>query len=125
MNTLEEQLQAVLSDPETMAQVMDLAKSLNLGSAVSEPASAPPANTADSSGLSGLLGSVDPDMLLRLMPLLGELTGGGDDQRVQLLYALRPFLKPQRQEKIDRAVQAAKLIRVGRKLLQTMGEQNV
>lgn len=61
------------------------------------------------------------------MPLVGELTGagGGNDQRAQLLYALRPFLRPERQDKVEQAVRTARLIHVGKKLLQTMGESDV
>lgn len=117
MNGLEEKLNAILSDPGAMAQVMDLAQSLNLGD-LTQPSPAPsPSPPTD--------GGFDPGMLAKLMPLMGELTGGEADERVQLLYALRPFLRPERQEKVDRAVQAAKLLRVGRKLLKTMGEQDV
>ena len=64
-------------------------------------------------------------MIQRLLPLVGELTGGGNDERMQLLYALRPFLKPERQEKVERAARTARLIHVGKKLLKSMGEQNV
>ena len=57
---------------------------------------------------------------------MGELAGGGgNDERMQLLYALRPFLKPERRDKVERAAKAARLIHVGKKLLKSMGEQNV
>ena len=59
--------------------------------------------------------------LLRL--LAGELAGGGgDDERMQLLYALRPFLKPERRDKVERAARTARLIRVGKKLLTDLGD---
>lgn len=124
MSGFEEKLNAILSDPGAMAQVMELAQSLNLGD-MEAPSPPAPSKGGDVGGLGDLLGSIDPGMLTKLMPLVGELTGGQNDERVQLLYALRPFLRPERQEKVDRAVQAAKLIRVGRKLLKTMGEQDV
>ena len=44
---------------------------------------------------------------------------------MQLLYALRPFLKPEKRDKVERAVKAARLIHVGKKLLSTMGESDV
>ena len=77
-------------------------------------------------GLGDLLGNIDPQLIQKLLPLVGELAGsGGGDERLQLLYALRPFLKPERQEKVERAVKAARLIHVGKKLLSAMGESYV
>ena len=75
------------------------------------------------SGLGDLLGGIDPKLLQRLLPLAGELAGGGgDDERMQLLYALRPFLKPERRDKVERAARTARLIRVGKKLLTDLGD---
>lgn len=138
MSGFEEKLNAILSDPNAMAQVMDLARSLNLedGPPPPEDGAPPPepppeggqaaAGEAPLSGLGDLLGQVDPQMLRRLLPLVGELKGGGEqDQRLQLLTALRPFLKPERQEKVERAVRAARLIYLGKKLLTAMGENDV
>ena len=70
-----------------------------------------------------VLGGIDPKLLQRLLPLAGELAGGGgDDERMQLLYALRPFLKPERRDKVERAARTARLIRVGKKLLADLGD---
>ena len=76
--------------------------------------------------MGSLLGQIDPAILQRLLPLAGELAGnGGNDERMQLLYALRPFLKPERRDKVERAAKTARLIHVGKKLLSTMGERDV
>ena len=140
MSEFEEKLNAILSNPDAMSQVMNLAQSLNLGgggspSAQQEDNSAPPPEDkgpnggpglGDLAGLGSLLGQIDPAMLQRLLPLVGELTGGnGNDERMQLLYALRPFLKPERRDKVERAARTAKLIHVGKKLLGTMGDGHV
>ena len=146
MGEFEEKLNSVLSNPEAMSQIMNLAQSLNLGGGPGgeeppqsgpESSSNPPpppsggpagggmdglGNLAD---LGGLLGQIDPKWINRLLPLVGELTGGGNDERMQLLYALRPFLKPERRDKVERAAKTAKLIHVGKRLLQTMGESDV
>lgn len=140
MGEFEEKLNAFLSNPDAMAQVMNLAQSLNLGGeggtsgGTGEDAAPPPGGggaggLGDLSGLSGLgdlLGQIDPKMVQRLLPLLGEAAGGGgNDERMQLLYALRPFLKPERRDKVERAVKAARLIRVGKKLLAGLGDGDV
>ena len=140
MGEFEEKLNAFLSNPDAMAQVMNLAQSLNLGGeggtsgGTGEDAAPPPpgggaGGPGDLSGLSGLgdlLGQIDPKMVQRLLPLLGEAAGGGgNDERMQLLYALRPFLKRERRDKVERAVKVARLIRVGKKLLAGLGDGDV
>ena len=54
---------------------------------------------------------------MRLMPLIQELGGQQDSNARQLLFALRPYLKAERQEKIERALQLARLFHIGRKFL--------
>ena len=139
MSDFEEKLNAILSNPESMGQIMNLAQSLNLGgggepSGEGGPAApqpeASPENASSGipdglSGLGSLLGQIDPKLIGRLLPLAGELAGGGNDERMQLLYALRPFLKPERRDKVERAAKTARLIHVGKKLLQSLGENDV
>lgn len=140
MSDFEEKLNAILSNPDAMSQVMNLAQSLNLGgggegpSTQQEDSPGPPPggeaagapNLGDLAGLGNLLGQIDPAIIQKMLPLVGELTGdGGNDERMQLLYALRPFLKPERRDKVERAAKTAKLIHIGKKLLSTMGESHV
>ena len=44
-------------------------------------------------------------------------TAGPNSNARQLLFALRPYLKPERQDKVERALQLARLFRVGKKFL--------
>ena len=139
MSDFEERLNAILSNPESMGQIMNLAQSLNLGgggepSGEGGPAApqpeAPPENASSGipdglSGLGSLLGQIDPKLIGRLLPLAGELAGGGNDERMQLLYALRPFLKPERRDKVERAAKTARLNQKNKKLLQSLGENDV
>lgn len=145
MSDFEEKLNAILSNPQAMSQVMSLAQSLDLGggagnqppppspSQQASPAEGPkvtmtePENGGNGLGALGdLLGGLDPKLIAKLLPLVGELTGGGgNDERLQLLYALGPFLKPERREKIQQAAQTARLIHVGKKLLSTLGDSHV
>ena len=133
MSDFEEKLNAILSDPEAMGQVMNLAQSLNLGGsgntdpppedpAADTPETPPPESMPD---LGSLLGQIDPEMIQRFLPLIRELTGSQNNERMQLLYALRPFLRPERRDKVEQAARAARLIHVGKKLLGTMGDGHV
>lgn len=67
--------------------------------------------------LSSLGNGLDPKLLMRLLPLLQELGGQQDSNARALLYALRPYLKPERQEKVERALQLARLFHLGKKFL--------
>ena len=149
MAEFEEKLNAILSNPQAMAQIAGLAQSLDLGGAGGSAGSGgqtdspeagggpsqadagrptvvsgePPGNGG---GLGDLLGQVDPKWLQRLLPLVGELSGNsGSDERLALLYALRPFLRPERRDKVERAVKAARLIHVGKQFLMTLGDGHV
>ena len=62
-------------------------------------------------------GMKDPKQLMKLLPLIQELSGQQDSNARQLLYALRPYLKPERQEKVERALQLARLFHLGKKFL--------
>lgn len=117
MAEFEEKLNALLNDPASMAQIMQLAQSFSAqsgNSAAPPPSPPPPADPppADPSSLSGLLGGIDPKLIGKLLPLLQG--AGKNNESAQLLYALRPFLKPERQDKIDRALQLSRMIHLAK-----------
>lgn len=137
MAEFDEKLNALLSNPDSMAQIMRLAQSLSgdtEGGSGQESQQQhqqehhqqehhqehqhhqePPQSSADL--LSSLTGGVDPKLLMRLLPLVQELGGQRDSNARALLYALRPYLKPERQEKVERALQLARLFHIGKKFL--------
>lgn len=121
MAEFDEKLNQILSDPGAMAQIMQLAQSL--GGDASAPPSPPPTSSKQPSGdngaslLSSLAGGIDPAMLTKLLPLVRELGGKQDSNARALLYALRPYLKEERQEKVERALQLARLFHLGKTLL--------
>ena len=133
MAEFDDKLNSLLSNPEAMAQIMQMAQSLSGGQAQQVPQAPPqqpfppppppPVQQAASSGgnplaaLSGLTGGMDPAKLTKLLPLIQELGSQNDSNARQLLYALRPYLKPDRQEKIERALQLARLFHLGKKFL--------
>lgn len=121
MSELEEKLNALLSDPNSMAQVMQMAQQLSgaMGeqkAAAPPPPPPPPPPVPPASDPGGALGGLDPKLLGKLLPLAGEL-GTENSAAMQLLNALRPFLKEEKQGKIQRAARLARLIHVGKKLL--------
>ncbi|MPN02688.1 hypothetical protein SDC9_149904 [bioreactor metagenome] len=51
------------------------------------------------------------------MPLVQELSNPQNNNNRALLYALRPYLKPERQMKIERALQLARIVHIGKKFI--------
>ncbi len=140
----EEKLNTLLSDPDAMAQVMQMAQSLSqqmgapkedggtppsggsapppppAGGAAGPAPSAPPPPPPQGDpmcDLSSLLGGIDPSMIAKLLPVLSQLNRPESGETAAFLRALRPFLKPERREKIDRAAQLARLIHLGKTFL--------
>ena len=123
MAEFDERLNNILSNPNAMSQIMQLAQSLSGGQerpTAPPPPQAPPPQAKQSSPpdlLSSLTGGIDPKLMARLLPLIQELGSQQDSNARALLYALRPYLKEERQEKVERALQLARLFHLGKKFL--------
>lgn len=137
MSDWEEKLNTLLSDPDAMAQVMSMAQSLS-GQLGGQSGNTPPADEAESAqaqgggaqtaempDLSSLLGGLDAAALQKLLPLLGQMNRPESGETAALLRALRPFLKPERQEKVERAAQLARFIHLGKVFLLQEGNGHV
>lgn len=99
----------LLSDPESLQQIQELAQMLQQGSAEEteqEESTASASDTAENGGAGGF----DLNMLLRVQELMGAMQNNDPD--TQLLLALRPHLKETRQKKVDQAVKLLKLYAV-------------
>ena len=92
---------------------------------VAPPEGPPPPAPAEEPSLASLFGGLDPSSLARFLPLLQELSGSQNDERARLLYALKPFLKPARQEKIDTALRLARLFHAGKRFFKEFGGAHV
>ena len=124
MSEMDEKLNTLLSDPGSMARIMQLAQQLSgtMGCAekiTPEPPPPPPADSEDQTGGGtagfGGPGGLDPALLGKLLPLAQEY--GRSNSASMLLNALRPFLKPEKQGKVERAAHLARLIHLGKKFL--------
>ena len=122
MDSLNQQLNQFLSDPNSMRQLQGMLNNLGLGQSQGEaPApEAPPASSPgpDLSALAGALGALggggnasesaasglgglNPNaltMATKLAPLLGQMNQ--EDDATRLLRALRPLLSPARQKRL-------------------------
>lgn len=109
MSEMEDKLNALLGDPESMGRIMSLAQQLSGGAAP------PPKPEAPLS-----LGGLDPQLMSRILPLLQEFSRDSSES-MQLLYALRPFLKESKRDKVERAVKLARIIHIGKKAMTDWG----
>ncbi len=128
MAEFDDKLNSLLSDPDSMAKIMQLAQSLSGGDGGASPQqqtapppqqTPPPAPPSGGGGnpLSALTGGLDPAMLARLLPLVQELNRDDGGASRQLLYALRPYLRQDRQGKVERALPLARLMHSGQTFL--------
>lgn len=135
MDNLQDTIGSILSDPDAMAKIQELGKSLGLtggndNTAVPTPAPQEQAKTStgsniDLSALSGMLSGLnslgsnnsvplpDPNTLGAITKFLPLLSGmNQEDEATALLYALRPFLSGQKQKRLDDAGKMLRIMRV-------------
>ena len=112
MADFEDTLNAILSDPDTMGQIMALAG--RLGGEQATPPEAPPAPAEP-------VPLPDLGQMAKLLEIF-QTCQGPKDQTMALLNALRPFLSPVRQEKLDRAIRMAGLSQAARQAYQLWKE---
>ena len=112
MEDMESKLNAMLNDPAAMQRIIQMAQQLSGGAAQPNTPPPPPQNPVPPPQDSGF----DPMLLARFLPLLQELRQS-NSQTTQLLYALRPFLKEEKQPKVERAAKLAHLICIGKRFL--------
>ena len=132
MSELEDKLNSLLANQDAMAQVMQLAQSLSQSGVGA--ASPPPPQSGAAAGnampgagdlnamLSQLTGGLDPALLSRLLPVLSQMNRNESSETSALLYALQPFLRDKRRDKVARAAQLAKLIHLAKVFLTTREE---
>ena len=106
MAGLEDQLNAVLSNPQMMQQIMAMAQ--NFAPPPQESPSPPPPSQESSPPV------LDPGMLQKLSGLVGQ--GGIDKNQQHLLRALSPYISQNRVTKLEKAMQAAKMAQLATKL---------
>ena len=124
MADFSEMLNGILSNPQAMQQMMALAQSLGLQGQGGQPQQAgPPAPPPQQHPqVQQQFQQPDPAQLLQGFLQLSKQMGG-DDRQLALFQALKPFVRPERDEKLDRAIQVARISRLAGNTLQKLGPQ--
>ena len=110
MDNMEDKLNAILRDPNTMRQIQSMAQSLGLQN---QQKSDPPPPKNDS------YPNIDPAMLQKLSGFAQQ--SGVDRNQKALLSALGPYLSRDRLSKLEKAMRAAKMARLASGFLEQGG----
>lgn len=131
MAEFEEALNNILSDPDAMGQIMALAG--KLGGGQPGPSSSDAPEEPEAEVIETVEAEAPPFQIPNLGQLgqMGQLTkllevfqnrSQGKAENIALLQALRPFLRPAQQQKLDRALRLAGLSGTARQLYQLWKE---
>jgi hypothetical protein len=102
MDELQESLSRLLENPEELRRMTEMASELLGGGEEAEP---------------------EKQKLPDLSALMGRLRGGSSDTQ-KLLQAMKPFLAPERRERLSRAMRAAKLASVASAAFTQLGGED-
>ncbi len=108
-------LEAVLSDPGQMEKIGQMAKGL-LGQM------APPDQESGKKTPERTAPDLDAGPDGRFLAGLGKaFTGGGRSRSAELLMAMKPYMRPEKQEKLDRAVRIARMVHIAGAVVRQYG----
>ena len=102
MDELSQKLSEILSDPESMNRVREMAESLLSGP---DEKKAPEINL-----LSGAMDGLGTEDMQRLIKIFSKLNSAERDSRAELLLALKPHLSDEKKKKVDSAIKILKII---------------
>ena len=106
-------LEAVLSDPVQMEKLTKMAGELFGGKDGAERDGGAKPDPAPAS----------PALDQKVLSALSRSFGGGESSRsTALLLAMRPYMKPEKQEKLDRAMQIARMVHIAGAVAKEYGD---
>lgn len=110
MGEFDDKLNSILSSPEAMSKIMDLAKSFS-GSGGETSSNSSSSKSSQKSAPD--FGGIDPKILGIISRIMSSSPGANDDKS-QLLNCMKPYLREDRREKIDKAIQIAKMAHIAK-----------
>lgn len=105
MDNMNDMLNSVLGDPESLRQIQELADMLK-----DETGDSSKDKKADVASENASSDGFDPAMLMSIMGAVSA--AGGDDKNRSLILALKPYLSSERQARADKAVKFLKMYAV-------------
>ena len=102
MEDMQNQMNAILGNPEVMQKIMAMAQSLGQSKGNDQQSALPKQESNDFS-----MPNIDLSMVQKLAGLAGQSSIDADQRN--LIGALRPYLSASRLSKLERAMRAAKM----------------
>jgi hypothetical protein len=121
MDDLSSAINGFLSQPGAMEQLQQMAQQLGLSPPEPGEKQKPPEQPLGSPPEKPAELPISPEVLQGLMQAAAEASK--PDEASQLLLALKPMLRPERQEKVDRAIRMLGLMRAAKTAGQVMGTE--
>lgn len=118
MAEMEDKFQEILGNDQAMSQIMSIAQSISGGSGEGGSGAS---TSMNSMNMEEMLGGIDQKWMARGMRLMGAYQT--EHRTVGLMTALRPFVKEERYEMMERLTQATKLAKVASCLIEMWGEE--
>ena len=126
MGEFEDRLTSILSSPDEMNKIMDLARtlssSLGEGSNDADKSGGQQDGTVNDHALSAAgFANLDPRLIQLIGRIMSEYTATRDDDKAVLLSSIKPYLKEYRRETIDKAIEILRLSRIAKIALREFG----
>lgn len=112
MEELESKINSLLSSPDSMEKIMQLARSFTGGGDTSSQETPQPAHGT-------LDGGLDPKLMQVLASAMKEYAAPSETEA--LLGAIKPYLGRERISRLDKAMGIAKLARIAKKIIPEIG----
>lgn len=110
-------LESVLSDPQQMEKIAQMAKGL-----MGEQPASQESNTPAAEETAGAMPKL-PGLDMGLFSTLGKMFSGKQEKSrsTALLMAMRPYMRPEKQEKLDRAMKIAQMVHIAGTVMKEYG----
>lgn len=121
MGDFENKLNDLLKSPESLEQIMNLARSLSGAEAENtekEVKQESPKSQSNADPATGF----DPKLMGMLGSALKEF--GVPSDNAALISAIKPYLKQDRRDKVEKAIQIAKLAKIAKNVIPDIGGPN-
>ncbi len=122
MNDVESKIQNLLSSPDGLSQILQVAQNLGL-SDVKKDQEEQETSSNSIPKLSGLFDSLNPEQLNTVLSFIEDYQDESD-RRFQMLHALREYAKPSDVSHLEKAKQIVKLTKVAKHALHSMRGRN-
>ena len=116
MSEFDDKLNSILSSPQDMEKIMSLAKELSGSLGGGGQKKEAPSKKAEPSPFDDF----DPKLFDMVRRIMGEYSSRENDKRA-LVESLKPYVREERRQDLDRAVKIAKLYHAAKVVLKEFG----